>query len=83
LPKFENLKSWPENVQTSLNLPKLIIKYLNLCIGGVLLFGFEKVCICKVKFKFRQITALAGAYDNRQRQFSPLASAYDSRQREF
>jgi hypothetical protein len=38
--KSKNLKSWPENVQTSLKLPKLIIKYLNLCIGGVLSFEF-------------------------------------------
>jgi hypothetical protein len=36
LPKSENLKSWPKNVQNSLKLPKIIIKYLNLCIGGVL-----------------------------------------------
>jgi hypothetical protein len=43
LSKFENLKSWPENVQNSLKLPKHIIKYLNLCIGGVLSFEFEMV----------------------------------------
>jgi hypothetical protein len=35
-----------------LKLPKIIIKYLNLCIGGVLSFEFEKVCIWKDKFKF-------------------------------
>jgi hypothetical protein len=75
LPKFENLKSWRENVQNSFKLPKLIIKYLNLFIGGVLSFEFEKLCSWKVKFKFFQITALAGAYDNRQREFSPLAVA--------
>jgi hypothetical protein len=34
----QNLKSWRENVQNSLKLPKLIIKYLNLFIGGVLSF---------------------------------------------
>jgi hypothetical protein len=44
-PKFENLKSWHEIVQNSLKLQKLIIKYLNLFIGGVLSFEFEKVCI--------------------------------------
>jgi hypothetical protein len=65
LPKFEYLKSWHENVQNSLKLPKLIIKYLNLCIGGVLSFAFEKLCIGNVKFKFFHITALAGAYENR------------------
>jgi hypothetical protein len=32
-----HMKSWLENVQNSLKLPKLIIKYLNLFIGGVLL----------------------------------------------
>jgi hypothetical protein len=63
----QNLKSCPENVQNSLKLPKLIIKYLNLCIGGVLSFEFENVFNRKVKFIFFQITAMAGAYDNRQR----------------
>jgi hypothetical protein len=66
----QNLKIWNpslKNVQNSLKLPKLIIKYLNLCIGGVFSFEFQKVCIWKVRFKFWQITALAGAYDNRQR----------------
>jgi hypothetical protein len=48
LPKSENLKSWLENVQNSLKLPKLIIKYLNLWIRDVLTFEFEKVCISKV-----------------------------------
>jgi hypothetical protein len=26
---LKNLKSWPKNVQNSLKLPKIIIKYLN------------------------------------------------------
>jgi hypothetical protein len=43
LPKFENLKSWHEIVQNSFKLPKLIIKYFNLFIGGVLSFEFEKL----------------------------------------
>jgi hypothetical protein len=42
---LQNLKSWHEIVQNSLKLPKLIIKYFNLFIGGVLSFEFEKVCI--------------------------------------
>jgi hypothetical protein len=42
---LKNLKSWLENVQNSLKLPKLIIKYLNLFIGGVLSFALEKLCI--------------------------------------
>jgi hypothetical protein len=79
LQKFENLKSWLENVQNSLKLPKLIIKYLNLFIGGVLSFALEKLCILKVKFEFFHITALAGAYDNHQREFSPLAVTYVTR----
>jgi hypothetical protein len=41
----QNLKSWHGNVQNSLKLPEFIIKYLNLFIGGVLSFAFEKLSL--------------------------------------